>query len=133
MLSKPVAGTEKGLKKAAKPKPSEDAWGWMGDNACFLVVGGSVKGMGEGGGDGMCVIGGVASFDGEWGTAVWGSGVMWEEESSSKPTTTTRLLVMPLDANLELSLGHQILLFHRHVYLLISWTLQISIEIAMKK
>ena len=92
MGSKAVTGTEEGLEKAAKPRLG-DVCG-CGDVG-VAVVGEGVKEIGEGRGDGMWVTGGVAGFGEEWGASGWGSSVVWEEESSSKPTTIGRVLGYP--------------------------------------
>ena len=48
--SKIAVGTEEGLEKLAKPRPSEVRGS---GEASVVVVGGGVEGIGEGGGDGM--------------------------------------------------------------------------------
>ena len=92
--SKVAAGTEEGLEKAAKPRPGE-VYGYGEVDVAVVGGGGGVEGIGEGAGDGMWWIGGVAGF-GKRGALICGSKVVWEEESSSKPTTGR----LPLEASL---------------------------------
>ena len=57
--SKRAAGREEGLEKLEKRSPDEVRGS---GEAALVVVGGGVEGIGEGGGDGMAWVSGVAGF-----------------------------------------------------------------------